>query len=685
MSNVTAEVRIRPSSAGGLDHDDRRVIVGAKTFTFSRVHEETAQEALFTGSVEPLLVRFAGGEDCAVIAYGQTGSGKTYTMLAEDGMVPRALEWVYSAGLQVVVTFAEVHCDAIVDLLSGAPRSLPVRQSGDELLVVGLHTERPETTAEALALLRRGCTQRATAATRMNAGSSRSHAIFTAVLEGPACSAQIVFVDLAGSERLKRTECSGASAREAISINRGLLALGNVISALYRGAGHVPFRDAKLTRLLARALRSQLLLLACVSADPADAAETANTLKYAACAALIDTNARVRVPVDRDKLLIAELRREISVLRDENMRLRAQLRGGAQKENTPNSRSSDDPGGPKDPKRSQNHNEYQPARARETPHQRSAENTAFNRRIPLIDEPNPVAPRTRIVSFDLRSVHTARQFGTVVPRLVGTRGHAAFAMISHGERLVAACSDGAVRGLGAREEVLFRDGAVRALAGAENTLFYSSRSLLKQFDGRSRPAPVHAFRSGISALRLAGNIAYVGHEDGSLSSFDLRAGRASCTAKMHSSAVSGIEAICGRVYTCSRDRNVSCIASEMGGKCIVLEPPHDGAVSAILAYKATLISLDREGSLRAWHGTAPLTSVPHAHDSWIRAGTLLGHCWATGCRSGVVRCWDLREGAVRPIGHADTGSPVTCMAGAGSALWVAGPKQIQMYAVEDSR
>jgi kinesin family member 21 len=61
------------------------------------------------------------------------------------------------------------------------------------------------------------------------------------------------FVDLAGSERLHRTGATGERAKEGISINCGLLALGNVISALgdkSKRAMHVPYRDSKLTRLL---------------------------------------------------------------------------------------------------------------------------------------------------------------------------------------------------------------------------------------------------------------------------------------------------------------------------------------------------------------------------------------------------------------------------------------------------
>ena len=54
----------------------------------------------------------------------------------------------------------------------------------------------------------------------------------------------------AGSERAKRTKAVGQRLQEGININKGLLALGNVINALSEGKAHVPYRDSKLTRML---------------------------------------------------------------------------------------------------------------------------------------------------------------------------------------------------------------------------------------------------------------------------------------------------------------------------------------------------------------------------------------------------------------------------------------------------
>lgn len=109
----------------------------------------------------------------------------------------------------------------------------------------------------------------------MNNCSSRSHAIFTIIIEqhviedlyqpdekGPKpeeneidefMTAKFHFVDLAGSERAKKTGATGNTLKEGISINKGLLSLGNVISALTEEKSknqHIPYRDSKLTRIL---------------------------------------------------------------------------------------------------------------------------------------------------------------------------------------------------------------------------------------------------------------------------------------------------------------------------------------------------------------------------------------------------------------------------------------------------
>lgn len=177
---------------------------------------------------------------------------------------------------------------------------------------------------------------RTTASTQMNAQSSRSHAIFSILIKRQrristeesglpeddfeTLTAKFHFVDLAGSERLKRTGATGERAKEGISINSGLLSLGNVISALgdvSKKASHIPYRDSKLTRLLQDSLggNSQTLMIACVSPSDRDFMETLNTLKYANRARNI-TN-KIVVNQDQSSRTISLLRREIAALQME--------------------------------------------------------------------------------------------------------------------------------------------------------------------------------------------------------------------------------------------------------------------------------------------------------------------------------------------------------------------------------
>ncbi|XP_046388282.1 kinesin-like protein KIF21A isoform X3 [Ischnura elegans] len=220
------------------------------------------------------------------------------------------------------------------------------------IYVVGVTMRAVRSAEEALQCLRLGALSRTTASTQMNTQSSRSHAIFTLhvkqqrmvretneneengemavdVVSGnqptkefETLTAKFHFVDLAGSERLKRTGATGERAREGISINCGLLALGNVISALgdkSKRALHVPYRDSKLTRLLQDSLggNSRTVMIACVSPSDRDFMETLNTLKYANRARNIKN--RVTINQDKSSRTICLLRQEIQLLQLELM------------------------------------------------------------------------------------------------------------------------------------------------------------------------------------------------------------------------------------------------------------------------------------------------------------------------------------------------------------------------------
>ncbi|KAL9649340.1 hypothetical protein ABK040_014642, partial [Willaertia magna] len=138
--------------------------------------------------------------------------------------------------------------------------------------------------------------------------------------------AKFHLIDLAGSERTKRTGAVGIRFKEAVQINCGLLALGNVISALgdekkikqQQSSStpiHVPYRDSKLTRLLQDSLggNSSTLMIACISPADSSFEETLNTLKYANRA----RNIKNKLIVNRDpqSMQLAELKSEIQALK----------------------------------------------------------------------------------------------------------------------------------------------------------------------------------------------------------------------------------------------------------------------------------------------------------------------------------------------------------------------------------
>eukprot|EP00953_Heterococcus_sp_UTEX-ZZ885_P041164 21017-Heterococcus_DN1.PRE.4 len=160
-------------------------------------------------------------------------------------------------------------------------------------------------------------------------------------------------VDLAGSERAKRTGAEGARLREGININKGLLALGNVICALAdrskngsaggSAGGHVPYRDSKLTRLLQDSLggNSQTLMVACVSPSDSNLEESINTLRYAQRAMRIENIAVKNEGPTAGPVSYAEvvsLRKEVKAL--QMALLRAQLNTISSSSSTSSSSSS---------------------------------------------------------------------------------------------------------------------------------------------------------------------------------------------------------------------------------------------------------------------------------------------------------------------------------------------------------
>ncbi|XP_040908415.1 kinesin family member 4 [Toxotes jaculatrix] len=292
-----------------------QVIVGTeKAFTYDYVFDPTAeQEEVFSTAVSPLLCGLFKGYHATVLAYGQTGSGKTfsmggtYTSAQENdpsvGVIPRVIRRIFEEREKrtdcefcLAVSYLEIYNEDILDLLCASKDkpAISIREDPkDGIKIVGLTERQVFSAHEMVGCLELGNSARTVGSTAMNAASSRSHAIFTITLEqrrgtdkADSVVSKLHLVDLAGSERQKKTKAEGDRLKEGISINRGLLSLGNVISALgdeSKKNTFVPYRDSKLTRLLQDSLggNSHTLMIACISPADSNMEETINTLRYA--------------------------------------------------------------------------------------------------------------------------------------------------------------------------------------------------------------------------------------------------------------------------------------------------------------------------------------------------------------------------------------------------------------------
>ncbi|KAI1293143.1 P-loop containing nucleoside triphosphate hydrolase protein [Xylaria venustula] len=247
------------------------------SFTFNSVYgQSTAQEELFTAEVAPHLKSLFLGLDVTIFAYGVTGTGKTHTMrgglkLAERGVIPRLLSGVFRRAkkitkdsngettVAVALSYYEIYNDKVFDLLEPiekrTPSGLPLRAEANGKTVVAGLSERPcKDLKDFEKLYIEANTNRVTAATKLNAHSSRSHAVLRVkviqttgdmVRESTASA-----IDLAGSEDNRRTDNGKERLVESAAINKSLFVLSQCIDAIARGERRIPFRESKMTRIL---------------------------------------------------------------------------------------------------------------------------------------------------------------------------------------------------------------------------------------------------------------------------------------------------------------------------------------------------------------------------------------------------------------------------------------------------
>ncbi|XP_078505703.1 kinesin-like protein KIF16B isoform X1 [Lissotriton helveticus] len=342
----------------GVSGDLGRERVKTFTYDFSYFSAEctspnfASQEMVFRNLGTDVLTSAFEGYNACVFAYGQTGSGKSYTMMGnpgDSGLIPRICEGLFSriaettrwgdASFRTEVSYLEIYNERVRDLLrrkSSKTFNLRVREHPKEgPYVEDLSKHLVQNYGDVEELMDAGNINRTTAATGMNDVSSRSHAIFTINFTQAKFDAEmpcetvskIHLVDLAGSERADATGATGVRLKEGGNINKSLVTLGNVISALADlslDAGNtlarkkqvfVPYRDSVLTWLLKDSLggNSKTIMIATISPADINYGETLSTLRYANRAKNIINKPTINE--DSNVKLIRELRAEIARLK----------------------------------------------------------------------------------------------------------------------------------------------------------------------------------------------------------------------------------------------------------------------------------------------------------------------------------------------------------------------------------
>lgn len=304
--------------------------------------------------VQDCAEQVASGYNSTILAYGQTGSGKTHTMFgpenwdpkgADSGIVPRAVDSLFrllQSPATVYASFVQIYREQIFDMLRDPTRSAPlgVRQENeDEHFVDGLSEYAVRNASDCLRLLKAGEANRAVRETHMNAASSRSHSIFTVLVEQKKVNGEseitlrskFNLVDLAGSEKWDVFQNMVEDrVAEMTDINKSLHTLGKCIAALSKASKqkrrsdgslpqdvHVPYRESKLTRLLQDSLGGNSItrLIATLSPAADCILESVSTLRFADRARSVVSSVRRNEERPIDHALVKKLQKEVARLR----------------------------------------------------------------------------------------------------------------------------------------------------------------------------------------------------------------------------------------------------------------------------------------------------------------------------------------------------------------------------------
>lgn len=288
--------------------DERLIVDDCRFDRCYDAHEN--QEVIFENEIKPNLRGLFKGINMTVFCYGMTGAGKTHTMqgtIEDPGIIYRTVaqlmdmislekEATTSKGSwKVYVSYYELYNEKVYDLTSCNPVDLPIREDQHRKIIIqNLSETEIENYQSFHDFYASTSRNRATASTKLNSHSSRSHAVVRlrilaqdrdeqSATYGQQFESKLHLIDLAGSEDNRRTENVGLRIVESSNINSSLFVLAKVVQALNDGDKRIPYRDSKLTRLLQDSLGGTAvgIMIANIAPGHTHFGNTFNTLNFA--------------------------------------------------------------------------------------------------------------------------------------------------------------------------------------------------------------------------------------------------------------------------------------------------------------------------------------------------------------------------------------------------------------------
>ncbi|XP_073124748.1 kinesin-like protein KIN-12F [Henckelia pumila] len=369
---VKVVVRIRPVNGLGIGDtlvrkvSEESVTIAESKYTFDSVMDSNStQEDVYRLIGAPLVKDALSGYNTTIVAYGKTGSGKTYTMWGPpsamfegpsssgfQGIVPRIFKNLFSeiqkeqennggrqTNYQCRCSFLEVYGEKIGDLLHPIQRNLEIKDDPKNgFYVENLSEEYVNNYEDVTQILIKGLSNRKIGATNVNSKSSRSHIMFTCIIEswcketsskcfGSSKTSRISLVDLAGFERSAPEDSNRQHVKERKYIKKTMSQLGNLVNILADGtqSGKIEdasYRSSSLTHLLRDSFggNAKLSIICAISPDNKSKSETLSTLRFGLRAKFVKNEPVINEITEDD---VNDLSDQIRQLKEELMRAKS--------------------------------------------------------------------------------------------------------------------------------------------------------------------------------------------------------------------------------------------------------------------------------------------------------------------------------------------------------------------------